>query len=43
VVGDFTAEEARVFLNECLRQLGKPAVADADWEAVHKVGHSNML
>jgi hypothetical protein len=39
VVGDFTAKEARDFLNEELRQLGKPAVADAEWEAVHKVGH----
>jgi hypothetical protein len=39
VVGDFPAQEARGFLDECLQQVGKPGVADTDWEAVHKVGH----
>ena len=39
VVGDFPAQEARGFLDECLQQVGNPGVADADWEAVHKVGH----
>jgi len=40
VVGDFPAQEARGFLDSCLQQAGQPEVVDADWEAVHKVGHS---
>jgi hypothetical protein len=39
VVGNFPAQEAREFLDECLQQRGKPRVAEADWELVHKVGH----
>ncbi|WIA15519.1 hypothetical protein OEZ85_002155 [Tetradesmus obliquus] len=41
VVGDFPAQEARGFLDECLQQVGKPGVADADWEAVQKVCGGN--
>jgi hypothetical protein len=43
VVGDFPAQEARGFLDSCLQQVGKPEVVDADWEAVHKVGHVCVL
>ncbi|WIA39543.1 hypothetical protein OEZ86_005632 [Tetradesmus obliquus] len=41
VVGDFPAQEARGFLDECLQQVGKPGVVDADWEAVQKVCGGN--
>jgi hypothetical protein len=39
VIGDFTQDEARRFLERCLGMLGKPAVADADWDLVYKVSH----
>jgi hypothetical protein len=43
VVGDFPAQEARGFLDCCLQGAGKPAVEDADWEAVYKVGQLCVL
>lgn len=43
VVGNFPAQDAREFLNNCLQRAGEPGVVDADWEAVYKVGPDACL